>query len=216
MDLVRGSETTQMPDAAAISHHMIAEEDLLRANWYGFVARFLAAPPDQSALSLAEGFDAQSDGSDLGTALGILARLARQTTPQEAEEEYFNLFIGVGRGELMPYGSYYLTGFLNEKPLAHLRRDMARLGISRAEDVKEPEDHIAALCDMMAGLITGSFGAPATLETQHEFFQRHLSPWAGRFFGDLEKARHAQLYQPVGPIGRLLIDIDRAAFGMEA
>ncbi len=225
MDLVRGSETTQMPDAAAISHHMIAEEDLLRANWYGFVARFLAAPPDQSALSLAAGFDSkgddtqrdsQGDGSDLGTALGILARLARQTTPQEAEEEYFNLFIGVGRGELMPYGSYYLTGFLNEKPLAHLRRDMARLGMSRAEDVKEPEDHIAALCDMMAGLITGSFGAPATLETQHEFFQRHLSPWAGRFFGDLERARHARLYQPVGTIGRLLIDIDRAAYGMDA
>jgi TorA maturation chaperone TorD len=201
---------------------MIAEEDLLRASWYGFVARFLAAPPDRQALSHAAGFadqgeDSQAtDGSDLGTALGILGRLARQTTPGEAEEEYFDLFIGVGRGELMPYGSYYLTGFLNEKPLAHLRGDMARLGIARAADVKEPEDHIAALCDMMAGLITGSFGAPAALEIQHEFFQRHLSPWAGRFFSDLERARHARLYQPVGTIGRLLIDIDRAAFGMEA
>ena len=210
-----------MPQAAAISNQiMIAEEDILRANWYGFVARFLAAPPDQSALSLASGFnrqgDAQDDGSDLGRALGILARLAQQTTPREAEEEYFNLFIGVGRGELMPYGSYYLTGFLNEKPLAQLRGDMARLGISRAEEVREPEDHLSALCDMMAGLITGSFGAPATLEIQHEFFVRHLSPWAGRFFGDLERARHARLYQPVGTIGRLLIDIDRAAFGMEA
>lgn len=215
-----------MPQAAATTHHMIAEEDLLRASWYGFVARFLAAPPDQQALSHASGFDAQgsdaqgdaqaADGSELGAALGILGRLARQTTPHEAEEEFFNLFIGVGRGELMPYGSYYLTGFLNEKPLAHLRGDMARLGIARAADVKEPEDHIAALCDMMAGLITGSFGAPATLETQHEFFERHLSPWAGRFFSDLERARHARLYQPVGTIGRLLIDIDRAAFGMEA
>lgn len=205
-----------MPDAAAHIQHMMAEEDLLRANWYGFLARFLAAPTDQAALSLAAGFDSQDDGTDMGRALGVLSRLAQQTTPSQAEEEYFNLFIGVGRGELMPYGSYYLTGFLNEKPLAHLRGDMARLGIARAEDVKEPEDHIAALCEMMAGLIAGSFGTPAPLAVQNEFFQRHLSPWAGRFFGDLERARHARLYQPVGTIGRLLIDIERDAFGMEA
>jgi len=194
---------------------MIAEEDLLRANCYGLLARFLASPADQRTLSLAAGFASQDDGTDMGRALGILARLAGQTTPAQAEEEYFDLFIGVGRGELLPYGSYYLTGFLNEKPLAHLRGDMARLGIARAEDVKEPEDHIAALCEMMAGMIAGSFGAPATLETQHEFFQRHLAPWAGRFFADLERARSARLYQPVGTIGRLLIDIERAAFGME-
>lgn len=205
-----------MPDAAATIQHMIAEEDLLRANCYGLLARFLASPADQQTLSLAAGFDSQDDGTDMGRALGILARLAGQTTPAQAEEEYFDLFIGVGRGELLPYGSYYLTGFLNEKPLAHLRGDMARLGIARAEDVKEPEDHIAALCEMMAGLITGSFDAPATLEIQHEFFQRHLAPWAGRFFADLERARSARLYQPVGTIGRLLIDIERAAFGMEA
>lgn len=205
-----------MPDAAATVQHMMAEEDLLRANWYGFLARFLAGPADQGALSLAAAFDSRDDSTEMGRALGVLSRLAQNTTPSQAEEEYFNLFIGVGRGELMPYGSYYLTGFLNEKPLAHLRGDMARLGIARAEDVKEPEDHIAALCEMMAGLIAGSFGAPAPLEIQNEFFQRHLSPWAGRFFGDLERARHARLYQPVGTIGRLLIDIERDAFGMEA
>ena len=36
-------------------------------------------------------------------------------------------------------------------------RPMARLGIEQADGVSEPEDHIASLCEMMAGLIEGVF-----------------------------------------------------------
>jgi TorA maturation chaperone TorD len=143
-----------------------------------------------------------------------LAQVAARMTPAAAKAEYGALFIGMARGELLPYASYYLTGFLNEKPLALLRQDMARLGIARAENVKEPEDHIAAICEMMAGLIEGSFGAPADLETQRAFFDRHLACWAETFFTDLEAARAAVLYAPVGTVGRAFIEIERTAFEM--
>ncbi|MGB0756514.1 MAG: TorD/DmsD family molecular chaperone, partial [Candidatus Puniceispirillaceae bacterium] len=121
---------------------------------------------------------------------------------------------GVGRGELLPYCSYYLTGFLNEKPLANLRKDMAQIGMARADDVKDPEDHIASLCDMMAGLITGAFGRPFSVSEQANFFNKHLAPWAGLFFSDLEAAKTAVFYAPVGTMGRIFMDIESQAFSM--
>lgn len=207
-------EMTPMAQVNPVGNATVAAEDILRAQYYGFLARFLASPPDQSLLDSAAGM--QGDETPLGTAIGILAKLARQTSATAAREEYTALFIGLTRGELMPYASYYLTGFLHEKPLANLRGDMAQLGIMREEEVKEPEDHIAALCEMMAGLITGSFGAPADLPTQQRFFDRHILPWGGHFFADLERAQAATLYQPIGTIGRLLLEIEQTAFAMDA
>jgi hypothetical protein len=135
--------------AGFVGEDMILAEDRLRADQYQLFARFLAAPAEPGLLQLASGFT--GDDTEYGRALGELADRAGRTTPKAASREYHDLFIGIGRGELVPYASYYLSGFLNEKPLARLRGDMARLGIARAETVKEPEDHIAALCEMMAG-----------------------------------------------------------------
>ena len=199
--------------AAEATIDEIQAEERLRAYQYQLLARFLAAPPDAGLLRLASGLE--GDRTELGEALGALARLASRSTPEAAAREYHALFIGVTRGELLPYGSYYRTGFLYEQPLAELRKDMAGLGIARADEVKEPEDHIAALCDMMAGLITGGFGAPLGLAGQRTFFETHLAPWAGRFFADLEGARAAMLYTPVGTTGRVFMAIEQAAFGME-
>jgi TorA maturation chaperone TorD len=190
----------------------ILPEERLRAHQYQVLARFLAAPPDAGLLALASRF--KGDESELGRALADLADRAGQMTPEVGSREYHDLFIGIGRGELVPYASYYLTGFLNELPLAKLRRDMARLGIARAESVKEPEDHIAALCEMMAGLITGAFGAPLDLAAQRAFFDGHLASWASVFFADLEKARSAGLYVPVGTLGRVFMGIEKTAFMM--
>jgi TorA maturation chaperone TorD len=198
--------------AAEASTDDILAEEWLRARQYQLLARFLAAPPEAGLLHLASGFE--SDDTEFGRALGDLADRAGQATPAAASREYHELFIGIGRGELVPYGSYYLTGFLNEKPLAKLRSDMARLGIARAEDVKEPEDHIAALCEMMAGLITGAFGAPLGLAEQRAFFNRHLAGWAPVFFRDLEQAKAAWLYAPIGRLGRAFMDIEKTAFAM--
>ncbi len=192
----------------------ISPEDELRASQYRLLSGFLARPPSASLLQLSAGFT--GDDTDLGKALAVLARLARKTTVDMASTEYHELFIGLGRGELVPYGSYYMTGFLNEKPLALLRQDMARHEIARAENVAEPEDHIGALCEMMAGLIMGDFGKPLALDEQKQFFDTHMAVWAGRFFADLEKAKAARLYTPVGTLGRVFMDIEMTAFQMAA
>lgn len=192
----------------------ITEEDHLRAGWYALLAQVLSREPSAEVLQMLSGL--KGDDSDLGKGIGDLAKAARAMTVEAARQEYFDLFIGLGQGELLPYGSYYLTGFLNEKPLARLRGDMARLGIARAEDVKEPEDHIAALCEMMSGLITGSFSAPADLAEQRRFFDTHIGCWAPRFFEDLQAAPSAVLYKPVGTIGRLFMTIELQAFDMAA
>ncbi len=200
-----------MSSAAAVTVE-IAEEDQLRANLYGFLSALLAAPPDRALLDKTAAL--QGDDTELGRAIGTLAKLARAATPTSAEREFTALFIGLGRGELLPYASYYLTGFLNEKPLAQLRKDMTALRISRAPNVYEPEDNIASLMEMMAGVITGRFGAPVALDRQKEFFNRHIAPWAGHFFTDLEGAKGSVFYTPVGTVGRLFIDIEREAFRM--
>lgn len=192
----------------------IAEEDQLRAQCYWLLARLLSAAPDQALLDLVAGL--KGDETDLGRAINTMAAAGRGTTVSAVEEEYFNLFIGVGQGELVPYGSYYLTGFLNEKPLARLRQDMTRLGMSRAEGVVQPEDNIAALCEMMAGMIMGDFGDPVDLAGQREFFDQHIASWAPRFFEDLEAARSAAFYMPVGTIGRLFMAVESEAFEMAA
>lgn len=192
----------------------ISEEDQLRAGWYALLAQLLSREPSAEVLQMLH--DLKGDDTELGQGIAALAAAARATTVEAARREYFDLFIGVGQGELVPYGSYYLTGFLHEKPLARLRDDMARLRIARADDVKEPEDHIAALCEMMAGLITGSFGAPADLAEQRRFFDTHIGCWAPRFFEDLQAAQSAVLYMPVGTIGRLFMAIEVQAFDMAA
>ena len=192
----------------------VAEEDLLRADLYAMLANLLAAPPDQTMLTRLSGFS--GDTSELGEGIAALAKVAAATGPKAAKREYDALFIGLGRGELLPYASFYLTGFLNEKPLARLRGHMAELGIARNPDVKEPEDHIATLCEMMAGLIRGDFGAPLSLGDQHAFFNTHLATWAPHFFKDLEAAEGSAFYAPVGKIGRAFMDIEFEAFRMEA
>ncbi|SDE50597.1 TorD/DmsD family molecular chaperone [Ruegeria marina] len=190
----------------------IAEEDRLRADLYNFLGVILAGPPDQMLLAQTAGL--QGDASELGQAITTLAKLAKLTRPAAVESEYNRLFIGLGRGELLPYASYYLTGFLNEKPLASLRRDMLARGISRAESVFEPEDNIASLMEMMGALIVGRFGPPATIEDQKTFFAKHIGPWAGHFYSDLEKAKGSVFYAPVGTVGRLFMEIEAEAFRM--
>lgn len=198
--------------AEVVSEDAILEEDRLRAHLYQLLARLLAGPADAPLLRLASRLS--GDDTELGRALGAIRDRASQATPEAASREYHELFIGIGRGELVPYGSYYLTGFLNEKPLAKLRSDMARLGIARAVEVREPEDHIAALCEMMAGLITGAFGAALSQPAQRAFFDRHLAAWAPVFFEDLEKAKSAWLYVPVGTLGRVFMGVEKTAFAM--
>lgn len=192
----------------------IAQEDALRADLYEFVGAILARPPDQAFLDRIARLT--GDATALGQAVSALARVAAVSKARSVETEFNALFIGLGRGELLPYASYYLTGFLNEKPLAGLRRDMAARGMTRAPNVYEPEDNIASLMEMMAGLIRGRFIAPASLADQKLFFGKHVSPWAGHFFSDLEAARHSVFYASVGAVGREFMAIEAEGFRLSA
>lgn len=197
--------------AAAIDTR-ISEEDRLRADLYDYLGALLARPADKELIAKSAGLS--GDDTDLGRAIHALARVASSLKPAAVEAEFNRLFIGVGRGELVPYASFYLTGFLNEKPLATLRDDMMRLQVERAPNVFEPEDNIASLFEIMAGLILGRFGDPADLEAQRAFFNRHLGPWAAYFFTDLEGAKNSVFYAPVGAAGRAFMEIEKEAFRM--
>jgi TorA maturation chaperone TorD len=149
---------------------------------------------------------------EFGATIDALAAAARGQSPDTVSREYHDLFIGVARGELVPYASYYRTGFLYDKPLGRLREEMSARGIEASETNPDPEDHIASLCEIMAGLITGAFGKPAVLAEQQAFFAAHLAPWAPRFFADLEKAEAADFYKHVARAGALFLTIESEAF----
>ena len=190
----------------------VDEADAARAQAYRLLSALLARPPSADLLRRLGAL--AGDASPFGTALGALAAAATAVTPAAAEREFNRLFIGVERGELVPYASFYLTGFLQDRPLIRVRADLERLGVARAAGVPEPEDHVATLAETMAVLIDGGLGAPAALDAQHRFFDRHLAPWAPRFFTDLERADAAVLYRPVGALGRLFLEIEAAAFAL--
>ncbi len=195
----------------------IAEEDRLRADLYNFLGGLLlAGPPDEGTLTMTAGL--AGDETPLGTAINALAKIAKLTKPAGGVESEFNkLFIGLGRGELLPYASYYLTGFLNEKPLAQLRRDMAARGLTRADNVYEPEDNIASLMEMMGAMIVGRFGQAQDVADQKTFFNTHIGPpWAGHFFTDLEAAKNSVFYAAVGQVGRVFMEIEAEGFRMSA
>nr|WP_238937140.1 molecular chaperone TorD family protein [Sulfitobacter geojensis] len=186
----------------------------MRADLYNFIGLMLSGPPGQMLLDQCAALS--GDDSDLGKAIGSLSRVARVSKPKKVESEFNALFVGLGRGELLPYASYYLTGFLNEKPLATLRTDMSTRGMTRSPNVYEPEDNIASLMEMMGGMIVGRFTTPADLADQKVFFNRHIAPWAGHFFSDLEAAKNSVLYASIGSVGRAFMEIEREAFRMTA
>jgi TorA maturation chaperone TorD len=184
--------------------------DVARAQEYALLAVLLSRAPDAEFLNRLASL--RGDASPLGVAHAALAQAASQTNADRLQREYFDLFIGLGRGELLPYGSYYLTGFLHERPLERLRQDLKELGIERAEGNVEPEDHAAILCEVMAGLADARLAAPAG--SDRRIFERHLKPWIGRFFSDLERAEAADFYRPVGTLGRVFMEIEIEAFAL--
>jgi len=150
------------------------------------------------------------DGTPLGQAHAAMAEAGMRAIAGQVDREFFVLFVGLGRGELLPYASYYLTGFLNERPLSRLRADLAALGIERAANSSEPEDHAAILCEIMAGMADGRL--EASIDAQRAFFEKHISLWVGRLFADMEQAASAKFYRAVGTLGRLFIEIETQGF----
>lgn len=208
-----------MPESAATVSQSVAPEDRGRAILYSFLAKVLYAAPNAEQGATAEFF--AGDDTELGRSFKGFLDSFKSSDATSYGQEYHDLFIGVGRGELLPFASYYLTGFLNEKPLAELRADLDELGFERAMGVSEPEDHIAALCDVMSHLVEGTApqGSDAgefTLYEQDQFFAAHLKPWARKFFVDLQAAKNADLYRKIGRIGEVFMTIEEEGFSMIA
>jgi TorA maturation chaperone TorD len=196
----------ERPDGAAD----LEEIDAARAQEYALLATLLSRAPDEALLSRIARLP--GDASPLGAAHAAVAEAARNADAADVEREYFALFIGLGRGELLPYGSYYQSGFLHDRPLARLREDLAKLSLEHAASQAEPEDHAAILCEVMAGVVSGRF--PAAPGSDRLLFEKHLAPWIGRFFADLERAKSAEFYRAVGALGRAFMDIETEAFAL--
>jgi TorA maturation chaperone TorD len=198
------------PDLYPEAAPEIAEEDLGRAHEYAMLGALLRQAP--TAAKIAEVSRLRGDPSELGLLHMSLAEAAEETTADAESREFFRLFVGVGRGELLPYASYYLTGFLHERPLARVREQLQRFGIERQEGLFEPEDHIGILFDVMAGLAAGQFGGG--LDDQKAFFTRHIEPWATRLFADLESAAETHFYKAVARVGAAFMSIETQGFAL--
>ena len=188
------------------------ELQLMRASVYELLGRMLASEPDKSVLDVLRQIESV-DTSDGPLAMGweLLKQASLKTDEDAVTQEYFDLFVGVGRGELVPFGSWYITGFLMEKPLAALRADLRKIGIERQEGVRESEDHMAALSDVMSIMIRSN----EPIDSQRQFFSNHIAPWANAFFNDLQNAQAARFYRSVGFFGASFIDFEKQLLAMK-
>lgn len=212
VELLREVEADPAPVATGTMMRVPDDVDLLRAHLYDLLAALTGREPSDEILSILAG--SGGDGSPLGNACSVLAREAAGANLATVGREYFDLLVGVGRGEVVPHASYYLTGFLNERPLARIRQDLARLGIEASGGMSEPEDHVAMLLETMAGLVSGRFEAEPGAD--RDFFERHLKPWVGRLFNDMAANTRSSFYRAVGDLGRTFIDIETRAYALDA
>jgi TorA maturation chaperone TorD len=202
-----GAVATSVTVGMAEGARSAPEADRLRAHTYSLLGAPLAGPPAESLIQLLTQITPAEvgGGDELASAWEVLRLASERANVAALDDEYHELFIGIGRGELLPYGSWYMTGFLMDQPLAVLRRDLAELGFERQEDIKEPEDHVAALLETMALLIGDS---EVSVDVQRRFFQSHMGQWMNTFFLDLQKASAARFYRAVGQFGEQFIEFE--------
>ena len=204
-----------MTDEAPLSMGMPVDASYAaRAEIYLLLGSLLSGPPDKAVLEMLLEIDAgEPDATPMASIWQSIQALAKTADAEQIESEYFNLFIGLGRGELVPYASFYIHGFLMEKVLASLRDDLRKLGFELQEGVSEPEDHVAALCETM-GMIISESGLD--FEEQSAFFERYIASWMGGFFTDLLEAESAEFYRPVAKLGQQFLEIESQYLSMPA
>ncbi len=196
---------------------MIGGEDQARADFYALLANLFYHAPDDRLLQaiMIAPEPAANEAPALAEAWAALAAASGVVTSDALAEEFELLFIGIGRPPVMLYGSYYQAGFMNEKPLAELRTDLARMGFSRDGTARETEDHLAALCDVMRALIMGDVAsAPATLDEQRAFFSKHLKSWVLECCDATINNENSNYYKRVAALARVFFQIEIHAFEM--
>jgi TorA maturation chaperone TorD len=188
--------------------------DAARAEIYTLLGTLLAGPPDSGVLELLQEIDAgDPNANSMAATWQTLQAAAIDTDVSQLGDEYFNLFIGLGRGELVPYASFYIHGFLMEKVLASLRSELQQLGIELQDGISEPEDHVAALCETM-GMIISESGL--SFEEQAAFFEAFIANWMPDFFADLGEAESAHFYKSVAVLGQQFMEIEAQYLAMPA
>lgn len=194
----------------------VDSQDRARADFYGLLASLFYAAPDAGLLEALAGsgeLDAEASGAEFPAAWRALRRAAAEANAEAVRTEYDETFIGIGKPEVMLYASYFLSGFLNEKPLVELRSDLAALGFARNREAKEPEDHLSGLLDVMRQLILDEDSAPADRDAALQpFFFRHIEPWYGKLCDDLEAAPGADFYRSAAGFLRAFLDIESEFF----
>lgn len=192
------------------------DEETARAEVYGLLAALFYAPPATELLSQLRVAvtEAPASGAFLEEPWRELIAVARVMSDADIANEYDDLFGGVGKPEVYLYGSHYLSGFLNEKPLAALRTDLATLGLTRDEQMPETEDHIAYLCEVMRFLIAGDDVEISNLTQQQAFFSVHMQPWATQMCDTLADHPKARFYATLAAFTRAFLSVEAQGFDM--
>jgi TorA maturation chaperone TorD len=194
-------------------------EDLARADLYGLIARLFHEAPDQELLdqivsSIPEGQEAQSEDAPLARVWQNLVEMAKANPAKAWQDEFDQNFISVGRPIIILNGSFYMAGYLNERPLVEIRRALEAFGLESAEEISETEDHISALCEVMRYLIAGDDVEISNLTNQRVFFNDHIRPWHDDLFDAIDNVPEMRLYHSVASLAREFLAIEGQGFDM--
>jgi TorA maturation chaperone TorD len=194
-------------------------EDLARADLYGLIARLFHEAPDQELLdqivsSIPEGQEAQSEDAPLARVWQNLVEMAKANPAKAWQDEFDQNFISVGRPIIILNGSFYMAGYLNERPLVEIRRALDAFGLESAEEISETEDHISALCEVMRYLIAGDDVEISNLTNQRVFFNDHIRPWHDDLFDAIDAVSEMRLYHSVASLAREFLAIEGQGFDM--
>ena len=190
------------------TEHQLSETNQLRADIYQLLAALFRQAPSNELLEFLANIELESTSeNEMSLAWSKVKTAASNSNSEQLEDEYFAVFLGVGCGEILPYGSWFISGSLMDKPLALLRQDLKQLGYERDDNVAEPEDHVAALLEVMGDLI---LSAPQF--RQLAFYQRHMESWIIRFCDDLSKAPSAAFYQSIAQLAKAFFELEAREF----
>ncbi|TKF22322.1 molecular chaperone [Vibrio genomosp. F6] len=191
----------------------LEQDQSLRIDIYLLIAQLLRESPSQDLLHFLTEIELNQGTQPMAIAWAKLKSAAQAGDVSKIEEEFQDLFIGVGRGEVVPFGSWHIAGALMEKPLSDLRQSLAELGFERNEDVKEPEDHMAALCEVMSLLIESSNDEPkAAFAIQKKFFNQHISPWYLSLVNHIQQSKSADFYLAVAALIEGYLSLEQVNF----
>ncbi|WP_050923167.1 molecular chaperone [Vibrio harveyi] len=184
------------------------QEQTLRTEIYLVLSALFRSAPSEEMIEFLTSLEVEPSESAMQKAWIALQQAAKDSNREALEDEYQDLFIGIGRGEVMPFGSWHMTGAMMEKPLAEIRHDLELLGFERDENVKEPEDHIAALCEVMS-MLTGE-----EEDLQQAVFNKHIAPWFNSFTQQLENAQSASFYKPAAQLCEAFLTLEQVRFSV--